>query len=809
MMKIKCPNDNCRNIIDDSFKYCPECGYNIATLFNNSEKMLELYKRLDANGDYSDAAYYLVKCCKNGNADAMYFLGLYYEKGLGVEQSFRKTKYCMEESAKRKQVNAVCWIANAYEQGKETIERNLEEALNWYQIAFELGQKNVKFKIEELESKVKTVDSSSLIDEQYNEFEEGTTFNIDDISEKHEISIVSGAIVKKEFSKPYKKGDKYQIEEEEKKNLETTIYKINVAIMKLRNEITAPLFDYRNKDEFMQFRNESEQNRDIESEINKLTESKDSPYIARMILEKEDGRTADIYVGKNMIVADGEILVYSWDSPIGNKIYDNVNTYYKINIYDKYKCRIISKKNYRLLLRRKMDIKNRRLIKVIQDYPTDTQFGSMICDEFLMHILEKKKHDKRLTDIIPSIQSNQNEIITRPLSENLIVQGCAGSGKTMILLHRLAYLKTNTSIDYNNTLILTPSEIFNTHIDVLWKELKLVSVKKMTLEKYYSEKLMEYSPSWKNKEIIDDYDMPSEIIQYYYSERFVEDIDRQWITLSDKYKQECILCEKAYNEVKLPGWYEKKNKYDSMAPSQRPENPPAKPKLTYPIISILSGIFSALKPKYKTQSGKIHRCELYACLLLNYKMLGSRSKYGHIFIDEGQDISISEYLLINSINDNKAVLNIFGDIRQNIDKNRGIGSWNSLDRVGNFLQYELNENYRNTKEIIEYTNLLLDNKMNSLGVDGNKVLEIDESKFLQLIKYENGNDRVAVICKSSNDISEAVALSVKGKTNVAILSVVESKGIEFDRVYAFTKLMNPNEKYIAFTRALSFLYVIK
>ena len=66
-------------------------------------------------------------------------------------------------------------------------------------------------------------------------------------------------------------------------------------------------------------------------------------------------------------------------------------------------------------------------------------------DEFLIKILLDKKDSNKLTDIIYTIQGNQNRIIRANSMESFIVQGCAVSGKTMILLHRLSYLKFNGS----------------------------------------------------------------------------------------------------------------------------------------------------------------------------------------------------------------------------------------------------------------------------------------------------------------------------------------------------------------------------
>ena len=66
------------------------------------------------------------------------------------------------------------------------------------------------------------------------------------------------------------------------------------------------------------------------------------------------------------------------------------------------------------------------------------------------------------------------------------MQGCAGSGKTMILLHRLSYLMyNNEQLAPRDVLVVTPSDSFNEFIDELSKTLELGLVKTITLKNYY------------------------------------------------------------------------------------------------------------------------------------------------------------------------------------------------------------------------------------------------------------------------------------------------------------------------------------
>ena len=103
----------------------------------------------------------------------------------------------------------------------------------------------------------------------------------------------------------------------------------------------------------------------------------------------------------------------------------------------------------------------------------------------------KKSH--QLTDIIATIQDKQNEIIERAYVANLIVQGCAGSGKTMVMLHRLSFwLYNNKSLKPEKIKILTPNENFNVHIGGLHSQLNLGAIEIMSVDQYYSWLLDKY-----------------------------------------------------------------------------------------------------------------------------------------------------------------------------------------------------------------------------------------------------------------------------------------------------------------------------
>ena len=184
--------------------------------------------------------------------------------------------------------------------------------------------------------------------------------------------------------------------------------------------------------------------------------------------------------------------------------------------------------------------------------------------------------------------------------------------------------------------------------------------------------------------------------------------------------------------------------------------------------------------------------------------------YSYVFVDEGQDISACEYELLQKINP-KASFNIFGDTAQNVTPWRGVKNWREV--FPEFALYELNQNYRNTNQIVSFVSDKLGLDMQSIGYDGPEVVKITQRGISAFFKDKKGLK--AVICseeekanfarKSYNDIHAKGKVS---RSKINIMTVYESKGLEFTSVVVVTKGMTDSEKYIAYTRALKELATI-
>ena len=153
----------------------------------------------------------------------------------------------------------------------------------------------------------------------------------------------------------------------------------------------------------------------------------------------------------------------------------------------------------------------------------DMIFKNGITDPFLVRVLNMRKRQHNLTDIFVTIQENQNKIVNAPFEQNIIVQGCAGSGKTMVLLHRLSRLKyQQKSFDFEkNAMILTPNDQFSLHIKGLAEGLQIGNIARVSVEQYYIDMLVEYDSVFKpDNKVVSEMLVRQDFVDYIYSDQF-------------------------------------------------------------------------------------------------------------------------------------------------------------------------------------------------------------------------------------------------------------------------------------------------
>ena len=248
-----------------------------------------------------------------------------------------------------------------------------------------------------------------------------------------------------------------------------------------------------------------------------LTGYINKPYSYRVDISCDDD-TETFYIGASDIVLDNGKKVISVNSELG---YELIN-YQTITVKR-------NGKDYNIKLSRQFDIENAALYGYVNlRTDEDIIFKSGITDPFLVRVLNLRKRQHNLTDIFVTIQENQNKIVNSDFRKNIIVQGCAGSGKTMVLLHRLSALKyRNNYFDFSSkAMILTPNEQFSLHIKGLAEGLQIGNIHRVSVEQYYIDMLMQYDKVFKpeNKTSSEMF-VRQDYVDYIYSDQFRQDFD--------------------------------------------------------------------------------------------------------------------------------------------------------------------------------------------------------------------------------------------------------------------------------------------
>ncbi|MCD8286851.1 MAG: UvrD-helicase domain-containing protein [Clostridia bacterium] len=215
------------------------------------------------------------------------------------------------------------------------------------------------------------------------------------------------------------------------------------------------------------------------------------------------------------------------------------------------------------------------------------------------------------------------------------------------------------------------------------------------------------------------------------------------------------------------------------------------------------------KKEYKVKTTSFMKCDVYTfAYILSELGYDLTPKYAYMFIDEAQDISWPEYHILKTINKN-AVFNIYGDLMQNITPFRGLKSWDSIGLD----VYNLDINYRNTNEIVNYVASELRIDMKPVGVSGEPVKTLSAKNAAAYLSQRKGLKAIICSDESLHAFKDASYNLLRRTNKVAkdrinVMTVYESKGLEFSAVVVCDNDLSANEKYIAYTRALSELIVV-
>jgi len=185
----------------------------------------------------------------------------------------------------------------------------------------------------------------------------------------------------------------------------------------------------------------------------------DSPYFARIdFLEDGNAPALPCYIGSFGFDQDREILIYDWRAPISSMFYDCETGPASYLAPD-------GEIQGEMTLKRQYKIKKGELIYALDNSQT-------VSDDVLQEELSRSS-DEKMKTIISTIQKEQNRVIRNEKPRTMVIQGVAGSGKTSIALHRIAFLlyRFKGKLKAEDVLIISPSKAFADYISGVIPEL--------------------------------------------------------------------------------------------------------------------------------------------------------------------------------------------------------------------------------------------------------------------------------------------------------------------------------------------------
>ncbi|HEY5525323.1 MAG TPA: AAA family ATPase, partial [Clostridium sp.] len=224
-------------------------------------------------------------------------------------------------------------------------------------------------------------------------------------------------------------------------------------------------------------------------EISSYEDVWQEPYFGRVDFREYRGQEESIYIGKKGIsnIKKGEEVVVDWRAPVADLYYSGTGG----EAFYKAPSGIIEGE---LKLKRKFLFNEGEIEKLfdegINELMINGEAGQGLVDELLKVNLEESR-GKKLKEVVATIQKEQNEIIRWPKNLPIIVQGSAGSGKTTIALHRLAYLiyRYRETMEGKDILVLAPNKLFLDYISDILPSLGASEVNQDTFEDLVLSKL--------------------------------------------------------------------------------------------------------------------------------------------------------------------------------------------------------------------------------------------------------------------------------------------------------------------------------
>ncbi len=588
----------------------------------------------------------------------------------------------------------------------------------------------------------------------------------------------------------------------------------------------------------------------------------DSPFFGRVDFAFDGEDEAEpFYIGIGNFAERAGMtpLIYDWRAPVSGLFYDfdKGPAFYEAPA-GRIEGEICSKWQYKI-----------RNGKMVYAFESDTK----IDDEILKQELGNNG-DVKLKNIVRTIQKEQNAIIRNTKDKILVIQGAAGSGKTSIALHRIAYLlyHDRKNLKSSNVLVLSPNSVFADYISHILPELGEENIKEMSFDLFayrelkdtaadcedrydHLERIMafpdeEEKERFRMKQSADFVGMTEGFLATL-EDRLVDfhEISFRGMSLTEeelirmfyfKFQDTPLLARMdAVKEYFIDSYETLKGRDISEEDQellQRKFDDMYVTKDVYKIYNwLLEDYGYELLPDVPYERRKIQYEDVFPMLYLKYRLLGrsSQKNIKHLVIDEMQDYSYLQYVLLNGLF--QCRMTILGDFAQTLDtKQHDVTKFLPKILGKEIRQLTLNKSYRNTYEIAKYAEKIT-------GITGLEVLErhgkeVEEKAFssiddvieevmTRLNVGDDGYETAALITMTEEDAYDIYRLlknrgaeasyvdrnSSAFKKGLTVTTFYLAKGLEFDQVFELRgKEENPlreQAEYICATRALQELYV--
>ena len=577
-----------------------------------------------------------------------------------------------------------------------------------------------------------------------------------------------------------------------------------------------------------------------------------TPYFARIDFRYDDEDEIEkIYIGRNTFIDDfGDMLIYDWRAPISSMYYDFElgNASYDAPL---------GKVEGEITLKRQFKITKSKM-----DYVLESALS--IGDEVLQRELSNTS-DQRMKNIVATIQKEQNRIIRNERTDTLIIQGVAGSGKTSIALHRVAYFlyKYREYLSAENVVVISPNKVFADYISNVLPELGEEPIIQLDLEDIARENLDKQMDFEKYSEQVSELlDAPdenkTERIRFKSSLEFVSlinnyisYIDSNYFNATDyTYNDICIdkeFIRNRYDAYKKRAMFSRVDKIaddiiEKIKLEKISEKIPGKGEIRKKLLSMFKynntldlykDLFKYINKEelFNFNNNKLENCDVFPYIYLKIFVEGIEGidTIKHVVIDEMQDYTPVQYMVIKELY--KCKKTILGDFGQCVNPYNS----NSLQLLSDIFEnsevVKLNKSYRSTYEIIKFSQQILKQDIEPIERHGELPNIIKCSSLEEELKQientiENFNkseySTMGIICKTKSqakqiydklkDKYEVNLLdidSLEFKEGIIISTIHMSKGLEFDEIVIpmvdtnnYNSDYDRNLLYIACTRAM-------